>query len=116
MTAKHYANEVLKKINDKTRFIIFTKRDKNAQFMAKYGLSHKDIEEYVLSLSSDNFVEKIKNEDSKIRTDYLYVFKLITELSDEYGCILEQIYVKLCTLNGVEDKILIVSFHDINNY
>lgn len=116
LTSKNYAKEILDDINEETCFIISTKREKNARFTAKYGLSHKDIEEYILSLTVDDFIEKIENKDSKIKTDYLYVFKIMTELTDEYGATLESIYIKLCKLNGVKEKILIVSFHDINNF
>lgn len=116
MESKHYAKEILNYINEETCFVISTKRDKNARFMAKYGLSHRDIVEYIFCLSDDDFVEKIENKDPKIKSDYLYVFKIMTELTDEYGTVLENIYVKLCMIDGVREKILVVSFHDINNF
>lgn len=115
MTSKIYANEILKDIKDCNRLIV-SKRKKNADFMKKYALFDSDVKEYVENLDKDDFIEKKKNEDKKINAEYLYVFYKNLFLNDEYGDVLERVYIKLCKLKDKDGIIFVVSFHDEYNF
>ena len=68
--------------------------------------------EIVNSLDITSFKERRENLDSRINTKYLYVFKPLIRLTDEYGSTLNHIYVKICELNN---NILVVSIHQDDN-
>ncbi|MDE6142374.1 MAG: hypothetical protein K2G03_07195 [Bacilli bacterium] len=84
--------------------------------MKKYSLFDEDVKEYVENLNKDYFIEKIKNNDSKINAEYLYVFYKNLFLNDEYGQALEKVYIKVCRLEDVDETIFVVSFHDEYNF
>lgn len=107
LTSKIYAEEILNEIQGKE--VILYERDKNLDFVKKYNISSYDIRDIVYSLTANNFIAKIDNKDSKIPVKYLYYFKSYIQLYDEYGCILEYIYIKLCVVNN--KIILVVSLH-----
>ena len=107
LTSKTYAKEILNNIDKKK--IIVLKRDKNDCFIIKYGLSQKDIEDIVYGLTDNLFKEKIINLDKRIKTEYLYVFKAVIELNDEYGFLSNYIYIKICE---IRENILVVSLHE----
>ena len=107
LTSKIYANEILKGINKKRIFLL--KRSKNDDFISKYSFNQKDIEEIVYSLTENLFKEKIINKDKKINSKYLYVFKVVVDLKDEYGVITNYIYIKIC---DIKEDILVVSLHE----
>ena len=107
LTTTNYAKEILNNINEKN--IIILKRDKNIIFMKKYNMKEKDIINIIFSLNEHYFKEKILNSDSKIKAKYLYVFKPLIRLTDEYGEILDYVYIKICE---IKDGILVVSIHE----
>jgi len=108
-TSRHYANEILKDIHNKK--LILCVRDKNIEFMKQYGLSKEVIDNYVYQLTPNYFSERIENEDKNIKAKYLYVFRPLISLVDEYGFYNKiKLYIKLCSYDG--DRTLIVSFHE----
>ena len=106
-TSKIYAKGILKDIENKK--IIVYKRDKNDEFLIKYNLNQKDIEEITYGLTENHFKEKILNLDKKIITKYLYVFKVSINLNDGYGMISKYVYIKICE---IKKGILVVSLHE----
>ena len=106
-TSKSYAKEILKDIKKKK--IIRRKRDKNLDFIKKYNIKQRDIEEIIFGLTENIFKGKLKNEDKSIKAEYLYYFKTIVNLSDEFGEINKYIYIKICE---VEENVLVVSIHE----
>lgn len=107
--------EILLEIKNCNRMVI-SKRKKNAEFMKKYALFDSDVKEYVENLNKEDFIEKKKNEDSKIDAEYLYVFYKNLFLIDEYGESLEKVYIKVCRLEDEEGTIFVVSFHNEYNF
>jgi len=106
LTSKIYAKEILKDITNKR--IILYERDKNIEFVKKYNITNRDIENIIYSLTEYHFKAKIDNKDKNIKADYLYYFKAILSLTDEYGNTLEYVYIKICE---IKKGILVVSLH-----
>lgn len=107
LTSKIYAREIIDK-DFANKKIIISHRDKNVKFMKQYGITNSEAIEIVRTLNSNHFKEKIKNNDKKIPTNYLYVFEPLIQLSDEYGKLIDHIYIKICK---VGPDIFTVSFH-----
>ena len=107
VTSMNYAREILNNINEKN--IIILPREKNLLFLKKYNIKTSDVISIVLSLTEHHFKERIINNDFKIKTKYLYVFKPLIRLPDEYGEILDYVYIKICE---IKDGILVVSIHE----
>lgn len=116
MTSMVYSKEILDKINDDTIVIIARNRKKNIDFMKRYSITSDDIGYYIRNLNKNDFVEKIKNANHKINTDYLYVFHKRLFLVDEYGENIEQVYIKIGILINQDNTIYVESFHDEYNF
>lgn len=111
LTTKKFAREILKELPN-TRIII-SEREKNINFISKYHFSKQDIESYIRNLTEKDFKEKVKNNNSKIDTDYLYIFSINMSLENEFGDLeFVPIYIKIGKLNKNNEIILIVSFHE----
>lgn len=107
-TPKIIAREILDKDFPQKRIII-SQRKKNLDFMKKNNISEKEAIEIVKDLTIDVFDEKRKNKDRSIKADYLYIFKPLININDEYGRKIERMYIKIC---NVKDNIYTVSFHE----
>jgi len=105
-STRKYANDLLLNINKKE--ILLYPRDKNLDFINKYSLSNEDIKYIVNSITIEQFKGRIPNKDKKIHSKYLYIFKTIVELEDEYGVIFGYVYIKICE---IKPGILVVSIH-----
>lgn len=110
-TSKIVAKEILNDINNKK--IILYERDKNRQFIKKYSISKDEIDEIIYSLTDNHFIERIENKDSKIKSKYLYIFNVLYEFTNESGECLIKLFIKI---GEIEDGVLLVSFHEINDY
>ncbi len=106
-TTKSYANEILKDIKKKK--IQLYERDKNIIFVKKYNLTTKDIESIIYSLTANHFKGRIENKDKRINSKYLYYFIVLIPLQDEYGSVIEKVYIKICEISK---GILVVSLHE----
>lgn len=110
LTAKNYANEILTDI-ERDNIKLYDIREKNINFLSKYGLDENYVKDIIVQLNSSVFKERIPNDDPKINTNYLYVFDPVFQLVDEYGLNnMVHMYIKICNLkSGIT---LVVSFHE----
>lgn len=111
-TSKSLCTDILNEVRTCKEIIIDTKREKNIEFMSKYNLATQDLHEYVMQLNSDYFYERILNNDRRIPSQFLYIFKVWIPLYDEYGNSGVSVYIKLCKLETEEEIIFVVSFHE----
>lgn len=106
---KKEAMGLVAKISNKTKI---KNREKNVEFMKKYGLVSNEVKNIVKDLKDSQFINRVINKDPNIDTDYLYEFYTTLYLNNEYGISeLIPIYIKICELRNNE-IILIVSFHN----
>ena len=95
-------------------------RDKNSSFINKYHLRNKDIQEILLSLESQDYVEDIATQDFRYNSERLYIFKKKVLLDnvevddDEEEEIEVRVYVKTSIPEGEKNykTMIVVSFHE----
>ncbi len=94
-------------------------RNKNKDFIEKYGLTDKNIKDILSTLEPQDFINKVETQNNKYNSDYLYIFKKKVSLDnleyeDELDSIEEvKIYVKTAIPNGDGFKVMVVvSFHE----
>ena len=111
-TSKEFAKEILNVIDNKR--IVISNKEKNIRFLKEYSIRAGEREDIIKSLTSRNFVEKRKNGDSRIKSDWLYIFDPICFLTSSSG--IEEyvkLYIKICI---VDDVIYAESFHEDSDY
>ncbi|MBQ3306667.1 MAG: hypothetical protein IJG68_00580 [Bacilli bacterium] len=111
-TAKEFSNEILNVMDNKK--IIISGKEKNIRFLNEYSITNNQRINIIKALTSKNFVEKRKNGDAKIKTEWLYIFNpnyLLTNIYGEEEFV--KLYIKICVINNV---IYVESFHKDSDY
>ena len=111
--------EELKIIVKQDRFEVDLERGKNKVFMNKYGLRHNDTKSILLSLSPEDFIERILTENTKYNSEYLYIFKrnmILDDIENEDDGFESEIMVKVYIKTSIPDgdaykTMIVVSFH-----
>lgn len=110
LTKRELINKIHEYNND--QFIISIDRQKNLDTFIKYDIDKDDIYNYINLLTEKNYKKYINNLDSRYKCKYLYQFRIVISLFDEFGISTRvPIYIKVgFHING---KILyVVSFHE----
>lgn len=112
--------EELKQLINQDWFEVDLERRKNEIFMKKYGLRSGDVKRILLGLKPEEFIERVKTENIKYNSKYLYIFKRnlilddIENEDDESENEVEvRVYIKTSLPEGNAYKIIVVvSFHE----
>lgn len=112
--------EELKQLINQDWFEVDLERRKNEIFMKKYGLRSGDVKRILLGLKPEEFIERVKTENIKYNSKYLYIFKRNLILDDiENGDdeseneVEVRVYIKTSLPEGNAYKIIVVvSFHE----
>ena len=90
--------------------IISLNRDINRNFMINYALKKGSVIQIINNLSSDNFEEKVLNNHTNFKDEYLYIISIVMDLTDIKGKTKKvTIYIKF---NLLDTKVILVSFHE----
>lgn len=96
--------------NNSSNLIISLNRDINRDFMANYSLRKKNVIQIINNLSSNNFEEKVINNHTDFKDEYLYIFSTVMDLTGTKGKTKKVIiYIKF---NLLDTKAILVSFHE----
>lgn len=106
-----YLEKVKNIINtNNSDLIISLNRDINRNFMINYALKKRSVIQIINNLSSDNFEEKVLNNHTNFKDEYLYIFSIVMDLIDIKGKTKKvTIYIKF---NLLDTKVILVSFHE----
>ena len=111
-TSKEYAKEILNVIDNKR--IEISNKEKNVRFLKEYSIIDNERKNIIKSLTKNNFVEKRENKDFRIKSEWLYIFNPMYQLTNKYGeKELVKLYIKICI---IDDKIYAESFHKDSDY
>lgn len=111
-TSREYSNEILSVIDNKR--IVISNKEKNIKFLNEYSIRDSERKNIIRSLTSRNFVEKRKNGDLRIKSDWLYIFDPICQLTNSSGIDeFVKLYIKICI---IDDVVYVESFHEDSDY
>lgn len=95
---------------NKNNLIVSLNREKNTNFINKYGLKKNRIIEIIDSLDKDDFEDKVMNRHTDYSDEVLYIFSKTFNLTDSNGKLnTVEIYIKF---NLTDKKVILISFHE----